>query len=183
MSGKPGLRGQSKAHCLSSLECQQLYKSAKSVKAKTLLMLAISTGIRREDLVNLLWSNISLDTGRIIYTEKKKHGLVRDTYIGHKMASQLIEYKYTCKKNTDYVFDFCGRTAYNILQETCDVAGLRRRPFHALRSTCINLCICNGWDLDNIVSLTGDTARTLHDHYVEVSSKSLRESAVTGELV
>lgn len=168
---------------LTPKEYNELCDACSSIEDEALLKFTISTGLRREDVVAVEWQNVNLQNGTIIFSEKKKGGRIRSIHIGEKLRVLLIKYSKTCKHNQKYMFDFCGRTAYNKLQHLCDVAGIRRRPFHALRATCVKRCQAAGWTPEQVCELTGDSLRVIQEHYATPSSSEMQEVARVREIV
>lgn len=168
---------------LTPKEYTELCDACDSIVDETLLKFTTSTGLRREDVVAVEWKNVNLTSGTITFSEKKKGGRIRTIHIGEKMRVLLVKYNKTCKNNQKYVFDFCGRTAYNKLQNLCDVAGIRRRPFHALRATCVKRCQAAGWTPEQVCELTGDSLRVIQEHYATPSSSEMQEVAKAREIV
>jgi integrase len=160
-----------------------LCDTCSSIVDETLLKFTVSTGMRREDVVNVEWQNINLQLGTVIFSEKKKGGRIRTIHIGSKLITLLLKYQKTCPKNQKYLFDFCGRTAYNKLQELCDTAKIRRRPFHALRATCVKRCQAAGWTVEQVCDLTGDTIRVIQEHYATPSNDEMSAVARNKEIV
>lgn len=61
------------------------------------------------------------------------------------------------------------------LQEYCDLAGIERRPFHALRATCVKFCQKNNWTVEQVSKLTGDTIAVIQQHYSTPSNSEMQE--------
>ena len=168
---------------LTPKEYDSLCDACSSIEDETLLKFTTSTGMRREDVVNVEWQNVDLVEGLVKFSEKKKGGRIRTIHIGEKLRILLLKYYKTCKHNQKYVFDFCGRTAYNKLQKLCDVARIRRRPFHALRATCVKRCQAAGWTPEQVCEITGDSLRVIQEHYATPSSSEMQEVARGKEIV
>jgi integrase len=168
---------------LTPKEYTSLCDACDSLVDEVLLKFTVSTGMRREDVVNVEWQNIDLLSGAVTFSEKKKRGRIRTIHIGEKLRMLLIKYRKTCKSNQKFLFDFCGRTAYNKLQRLCDIAGIRRRPFHALRATSVKRCQATGWTPEQVCELTGDSLRVVQEHYATPSSSEMREVALEREIV
>jgi integrase len=167
-------------------EYTKICETCSSVVDETLIKFTVSTGLRREDVVNVEWRNVKFENDgvcSITFQEKKKGNRIRTIHVGQKMTNLLVKYSKTCPKDQKYLFDFCGRTAYNKLQELCDVAKIRRRPFHALRATCVKRCQAAGWTLEQVADLTGDTIRVIQGHYATPSTSEMGEVAKSKEIV
>lgn len=168
---------------LTPKEYVALCDACSSIEDEALLKFTTSTGMRREDVVTVEWQNVDLQSGTVVFTEKKKKNRIRTIHIGEKLRVLLLKYRKTCKHSQKYVFDFCGRTAYNKLQNLCDVAQIRRRPFHALRATCVKRCQAAGWTPEQVCELTGDSLRVIQEHYATPSSSEMQEVAKAREII
>lgn len=168
---------------LTPLEYEKVCEACSSVEDEAMIKFAVATGLRREDLVNVERQNVNTDTGTVTFNEKKKGNRIRTTSIGPKLCNLLIKYQKTIPKDQKKLFDFCGKTAYNKLQSLCDIAKIRRRPFHALRSTCVKRCQASGWTPEQVCSLTGDTLRVIQEHYATPCDSEMKEVASIKEVI
>jgi integrase len=168
---------------LTPLEYEKLCESCSSIEDEALLKFTVATGLRREDVVNVERQNVNLTTGSIMFSEKKKGNRIRTIFIGQKLCTLLIKYLKTVPKDQKLLFDFCGKTAYNKLQNLCDVAGIRRRPFHALRATCVKRCQAAKWTPEQVCELTGDSLRVIQEHYATPGNSEMAEVARAQEIV
>ena len=172
---------------LTEKEYEKLCNVCNSLEEETLLKFAVSTALRREDIVNVLWDNIVLDEqnrkGSVKFSENKKGGIIRTIPIGANLTQLLLKYRKTCKPNQKKLFDFCSKTAYNKFQTLCDRAGIRRRPIHALRSTFIKRAQKSGWSPEAVCALTGDTLRVIQEHYATPSDQEMTEVAQEKEII
>ena len=158
---------------LTQKEYEQLMSVVDNIEDELLIKLAVSTGIRREDIVKIKISNINLDDGTLIFHEKKKNR-DRTIYLPQSIIILTRKFLKTIKKR-DNLFSFCGRTAYRHFNHFCGVAGIPERPFHALRATCIKFCQARGWTLEQVSSLTGDTIRVIEEHYSTPTSQEMSD--------
>jgi len=78
-------------------------------------------------------------------------------------------------KKRKYLFDYVGRTAYRHFQHWCEVAGIDKRPIHALRATGIKFAHATGWTDEQIAAITGDKISTIQEHYMTPSLDEMRQ--------
>jgi integrase len=168
---------------LTPLEYEKICDACSSIEDEALLKFTVATGMRREDVVQVERQNIDVTTGSITFTEKKKGNRIRTIQIGSKLCTLLIKYQKTIPKDQKLLFDFCGKTAYNKLQSLCDIAGIRRRPFHALRATCVKRCQAAKWTPEQVCKLTGDTLRVIQEHYATPGQSEMAEVAKEREII
>jgi len=155
-------------------EWNKLLKVVDNLEDELMLKFAVSTGLRREDLANVFIENINFEQGTLIYYERKKHKN-RVIPLQENVLKLIKIYLNNIPKKQRRLFDFTGRTAYNHLASLCDKAGIPRRPFHALRSTCAKFCLKAGWTELEVAKLLGDKIETIQTHYIVPSNSDMSE--------
>jgi integrase len=174
---------------LTQKEYDKILDVCQSIEEELLIKLAVSTGLRREDIVNIEIDNIDLKNNRLRFVEKKKRlyvggpSKIRDIPLGPKLTQLINKHIRTVDKDQTKLFSFKGRTAFNRLQELCDRAEIERRPFHALRATCVKFCQKAGWSPEEVCALTGDTLSVIQKHYAVPSETEMKEAATTKEII
>ena len=163
---------------LSRKEYEKLISVIDNIEDELLIKMAVSTGIRREDLCNIKVSNINLNDGVLTFHEAKKN-TDRPIYLNSDVVILIKKFLNTQEKR-EYLFSFTGRTAYRHLNHWCRVADIPERPFHALRATCVKFCQMVGWQPEQVSKLTGDTIRVIQEHYATPSDGDMKE-AVRGK--
>jgi len=179
-NGKPYKTGE---FALTPTEYDRILDACSSVEDECLIKFTVATGLRRADIVRVERQNVNLIVGSIVFSEKKKGGRIRTIYIGQKLRQLLTKYFKTIPDTQKMLFGFSERTAYNKLQHLCDIAGIPRRPFHALRATCIKRCQKAGWSPEQVVDLTGDTLRVIQEHYAVPSTGEMQDLALAKEVI
>jgi len=163
---------------LTPREYEKLISVIDHLVDEVLIKLAVSIGARREDLASIKVSDIDLDELKLSFYEQKKRR-IHTVPLSPEMArliTQLLNSR--GKEQSEYLFPFTGRTAYDHLQKYCEKAGIPRRPFHALRATCIKRCQAAGWSPEQVAKLTGDTIAVIQEHYAWPSSSEMQEVAM-----
>ena len=179
---------------LTQKEWNKLINVVDNLEDEVMLKLTVTKGFRREDIghgtikryrkTKPVWittgikvENIRFDDKILIYYESKKDRL-RDVPLNEgdiTMIKKLLNSR--GKQQHEYLITYSGRTAYRKLQEYCDKAGIRRRPFHALRSTCTKFCKLADWSDEQVSRLTGDTIAVIQEHYRTPSTTEMSEVA------
>lgn len=149
---------------------------------RVLMMMAVSLGLRRGDIVRVKISDIDFEKHQLKYLEKKKGDRIREVPMGPKLEQELKMLINTIPKGQKTIFSFGDRQAYNRLQTLCDRAGVDRRPFHALRATCIKFCQDMGWTSEETAKLVGDTIEVIQNHYSTPSDAEMKEVMQTKEV-
>ena len=163
-------------------EIDKLLASCATIEDELLLKLGVSLGLRREDIINIKVIDVDLNNSTISHYERKKSRL-RVVPIGDNTKQLIIKYLHTIPKNQKQLFKFSGSTAYRKLQKLCDLANIPRRPFHALRATCVKFCQNAGWTPEQVSELTGDTIRVIQEHYATPSRAEMSEVMKEKEVI
>ena len=159
---------------LTKAEWEKLKAVINSFEDELLIKLAITTGIRREDIVNIKIANISLPDASLTFHESKKNK-DRTIPLNPEIVQLVSKYLKTIPKR-ERLFDFTGRTAWNKLDRLCKLAGIHTRPFHALRATCVKFSQSAGWKSSEVSKLTGDSLRVIEEHYACPSDTEMKEA-------
>ena len=196
---EPGLRYRSGRDALTDSEIALVLRACTTAKDYALIGLTIATGMRREDVVNVEQAHIREippeETGAngfvigIVYWEHKRRRMWR-AYVAGQIAQFCVQFMNSHPKSR-WLFPspfsekrhISSRHAYDLFQRALKKAGLRPRPFHALRATCIKQCQRRGWTIEQTMELTGDSWRTIQEHYLTPSEDELRETAISKPLV
>lgn len=166
---------------------EKLLLSIGNIRDKVLISLAIAIGLRREDIVAIHKKDVDLKNLMITYYEKKKKR-TRTVPISPALGNLIEMYLHTLNAKNLWLFPspkkgkyakahMSGRQAYDIFNEALDKMGAKRRPFHALRATCVKLAQKRGWKIEEVMELTGDSYRTIALHYATPSQDEMRKVA------
>lgn len=186
-------------------EAEAVIMAAKSYEDKLLVLIGFTIGPRRDDLVSIEIPNIDTKAGTLSYHEKKKGNRVKTVPMSDRLIHELELYltthtsegqKYlfparqatSVKKTKDPVTKeitgkervvcqhMSSKTAYNIFNGLCKLAGIKTPiPIHAMRSTCIKLKQEEGWTIEQVAALVGDTVETVQEHYATPSAGQLAQ--------
>jgi len=168
---------------LTPREYRELISVIDRQEDEVLIKLAVSIGARREDLASIKVKDIDLDELKLSFYEQKKRR-IHTVPLSPEMARLIKQLLNSRGKNqSQLLFTFTGRTAYSRLQLYCDKAGIPKRPFHALRATCIKRCQAAGWTPEQVSRLTGDTIAVIQEHYSYPSSSEMQEVASSKPLI
>lgn len=175
-------------------EIVKVLNSCDKISEKALFQLAISCGIRRADIVAIKRADINLETGELKFEEHKKNRIWEVVIPSDNCISTLKQHinssrnsiwlfpspKTTGKYKNAHMYD---RHVWDIFNETLDKCKISRRPFHALRATCVKQCIQNKWSWEAISELTGDLISTLQYHYATPSKGEMKILAKENQIV
>jgi integrase len=156
-------------------EYNRLIAVADNFEDRLLLMIGCSLGIRRSDIVRIKLENINFDRHEISYQEKKKGNRIRTVPIPPKLETELKLFMVEQKRKTGNIFSFKDRQSWNRFASLCDKAGVKRRPIHSLRSTCISFLIDSGFSVGEAAKIIGDTESTVFQHYIGCTNTYMNE--------
>ena len=159
---------------LSKKEYEKLISVIDNIEDELLIKMAITTGLRREDLCNIEIDNIDLKEGTLNFHEQKKDKN-RQIYLNYDVVLLIKKFLNTQEKRKK-LFSFGGRTAYRHLNHWCRVAEIPERPFHSLRATCIKFYDAAGLSVQIVSKLTGDSIRVIQEHYQTPSEGEMKEA-------
>ena len=155
-------------------EQERLYAVLDSVEDMALFRLALTTGIRREDIALLEWGGVDFDNRRLTFWESKKRR--NWTVPLHESALQMLKVLRGTRPREKRLFGFTGRTAYNKLQRAVSRAGIKKSlRFHDLRRTFVKTAKKQGLSPKAVAQITGDTLAVIQEHYENMDADELRD--------
>lgn len=165
---------------LTSHQVNKLLEYITDLQELALIQLAITTGIRREDIVKIKTNDVNIESGTVTFYEQKKRR-TKIVPLNPKTKNTLTMWIKINK--SPYLFPsrhknkthISGKTAYNILQNCLEKANLKSRPFHALRATTVKLCQRAGWNVEQTAELLGDRISTIQQHYATPTPSEMSE--------
>jgi integrase len=164
-----------RSNSLNSYEQDRVLEKADSYEDIALIKLALSTGIRRADIVKIELGNIDLENRELKFWEHKKRRFWT-VPLTIEVSEELRKYIKTKKKKSRFLFDFCGRTAYNKLQRALEKAEIKKQiSFHDLRRSFMKTAKKKGISLKAVSQITGDTYSTIEKYYQNLDMDELKE--------
>ncbi len=143
-----------------------------------IVMLALSTGMRQAEILNLKWSDVDLNfepdkgQGRVILHETK-NGEIRQVAIAG-LALQLLKNLYTSRR-LDTQLLFPGKypkkpiVIRSVWENAVKRAGISNLVFHDLRHTCASYLAMNGASLAEIAEVLGHKTIAMVKRYAHLS--------------
>jgi len=138
----------------------------------TIVVLAISTGMRKMEMMNLVWKDINLDEGYLILHETKNGERRRITLTGHAYEC-IKEINKVRRIDTNYVFP------HDRLKHVVDIAPVWKKAvaeakvenfrFHDLRHTAASYLAMNGASLAEIAEFLGHKTLSMVMRYAHLS--------------
>lgn len=167
---------------LTANEVRRLLAPIDRLEERALLELAVTSGIRREDVVAIPLEGLELDDGWLTFFESKKRR-TRRIPLDLACLVTLRSYVRTLAKGERWLFPSprragrheTGRFAWTILNRWLDRTCLARRPFLALRATAYKLAKSKGWSVEQAAALLGDSIRVAMEFYGVATPGELRD--------
>ena len=161
---------------LDDAERQRFLAACKDSKNKILylcVILALSTGMRQAELMNLKWSDVFLDQGFIILHKTKNGERRRVPLSGH--ALDLLK-EYYNKRNIDVELLFPGLTHPNkpidlrsAFEQVLKIAQIKDFKWHDLRHCTASYLAMNGASLAEIAEILGHKTLSMVRRYAHFS--------------
>jgi len=160
---------------LTPREVEQFLAVVTDIRDLALFQIALSCGLRRDDIVHINKADIDFLEKKLVFREKKKKR-IHTVYLTDRVLTTIKMVLNAYGKEKDKrLFPISSKTAYNRFQRYLDRAGLPRRPFHSIRATCIKLCQAKGWGEAKTAAHVGDKVTTIQEHYLTPSPAEMRE--------
>ena len=135
-------------------EAKQLLEAA-SERLKSVLIIALNTGMRRGEIFNLRWNDVDFDK-YFIFIKETKSGVPRKVPMNSLVASTIK----SIKQESDFVF--CHpktkdriKSVQIAFENARERAGIRDFRFHDLRHTAASWMIAAGIDLVTVKEILG----------------------------
>ena len=159
---------------LSDEEREKLLTECKAHSADlyAVVVLALSTGGRKSEIMGLTWADIDLKTGLATF-QNTKNGFRRSVPItGH--ALELVKDIASKRRfNSEYLFPgkFTGKPAsiQNIFNHAVERAGLKNFHFHDLRHSAASYLVMAGVDMRTVAEILGHRDMKMTHRYSHLS--------------
>ena len=162
-----------------SLDEERMLLAQCSEHLKPIVVMAIHTGMRRGEILNLTWDQVDFDS-EMIRVEKTKSGKIRFIPINSRLQTELIKLK-ALSGHSEYVF--LGprydkplteiKTAFNGATRRAGIQDLR---FHDLRHTFASRLIGEGVDIVTVQSLLGHHSVVVTQRYTHSNEVQKRKA-------
>ena len=195
---KPPPKKAKEMQILSPEEMQRVLIQAKYDDLFELLLLALTTGMRRGELLGLQWTDLNFDTyelkiqrqvysvrGELTISEPKTESSIRTIILPRSVVEVLRKYKET----VDSIWMFPSpikkgyprdpHSVYKKTQKILERAECKKVRFHDLRHTFATTALANGMDIKTLSNMIGHvTSKTTLDVYLH-STQEMKKKAAT----
>ncbi|MCM1338571.1 MAG: site-specific integrase [Muribaculaceae bacterium] len=137
------------------------------------VLIAISTGARYSEIVNLRWKDIDFKNYQFHFLDTK-NGEARGVPIANIVMNKLEEYSKIRNIKSDYIFaNKDGKIIYfrNLFYKALEAAGIDNFHFHDLRHTAASYLAMNGASLLDIAEILGHKTLQMVQRYSHLTKK------------
>lgn len=150
---------------------------------KPIVISAVYTGLRKSDLLSLMWESIDLEKGLIRITEQKT-GKIRNIVLNNDMRILL----HSLPVKGEYVFPGKNGEPFKDVKKSFQTAlkdaGIEQSDdrkykivFHTLRHTCISLLTERGADTTMVKNYVAHASQEMTERYTHLSEEYTRKTA------
>jgi len=158
---------------LSESECGKLLSAAQELDDKalyTVLVLALSTGARKGEILSLTWDDVDFKRERLIFQETK-NGDRRSVPLNGRPHAVLKEWQHTRSNTSNFVFPSLKDTPVRVDRPFADVIdklSIDNFRFHDLRHTAASHFAMNGASLAEIAEILGHKTLQMVKRYAHM---------------
>ncbi|MGZ8218969.1 tyrosine-type recombinase/integrase [Methylomagnum sp.] len=145
----------------------------------TIIVLALSTGARRNEIMGLTWADVNLKTGLLTFT-KTKNGNRRTVPITGHALELVKEVAIRRRFQSEYLFP--GRhtgqpmAIENIFQAALKRAEIKDFRFHDLRHSSASYLVMAGVDMRTVAEILGHSDLKMTHRYAHLSRAHVSEA-------
>ena len=136
---------------------------------KPLVIMAIETGMRRGELLNLSWENVDLDK-RVAHLEMTKNGTKRDVPLSSKAIETLSTMPHEI---TGKVFPLSAVALRGLWRRACKRAEIKDLRFHDLRHEATSRFFEKGLNVMEVAAITGHKDLRMLQRYTHLRAEDL----------
>lgn len=160
---------------LSKVEKNRLINACKDSEVKALLpivLIAISTGMRQGEILNLKWKDLDLQSGRLVI-QKSKNNERRGLSVVGDALTELRHWSKVRTLNSELVFPGRNRQSPIFIRKpwlnAVVKAELKDFRFHDLRHTAASYLAMSGASLNEIAEILGHKTLSMVQRYAHLS--------------
>ncbi|MDX0491525.1 tyrosine-type recombinase/integrase [Sinorhizobium medicae] len=139
---------------------------------KTIVILAIETGMRRGELLGLRWSDISHNR-RVITLAMTKNGSGREVPLSQRAFQALIDWKQRAEVDQSTIFPMKAGTLEQAWRRLLARSKVRALRFHDLRHEGVSRLFERGLNMIEVSSISGHKELRMLKRYTHLSADDL----------
>ncbi|MFC1522918.1 tyrosine-type recombinase/integrase [Elusimicrobiota bacterium] len=141
-------------------------------KLSPVVITALMTGMRKQEILDLRWENIDLRQG-VAYVLKSKSGRSREIPIASKLKQLLL---FLNPKTEGFVFEISYKNVRDYFNTAVKMAGIRNFRFHDLRHTFASHFIMKTSDLPALQKILGHASPQMTQRYAHLARGHLADN-------
>ncbi|MDU8927666.1 site-specific integrase [Alisedimentitalea sp. MJ-SS2] len=163
----------------------QACRESKNPYLEVILLIALTTGLRRSEILGMTWGRIELDTGLVVI-EETKNGTRRSSHLIEPIIERLNVLKQASDGKSQYVFPGKNplkpidiKSAWHKAVRSAQLEDFR---FHDLRHTAASYVAMDGGSVPEIAALLGHKSFQMAARYAHLSeghTKSIIEKTMS----
>lgn len=139
---------------------------------RTLIILAIETGMRRGELLGLQWSDISHNR-RVISLAMTKNGTSREVPLSNKAFNALVELKATAEPDQTLAFPMTVSAFEQTWKRIIKRTTIKDLKFHDLRHEAVSRFFELGLNVMEVSTISGHKELSMLKRYTHLSADAL----------
>lgn len=147
-------------------------RASKNSYLHTIVVIAISTGMRRSEILNLCWSDVDLQSGKIVLHETKNNER-HVVYVTGYALERLLEHSKILRVDSELLFPGKNRSAPIDIRSAWEYAlkqaQIENFVFHDLRHTFASYMVMNGASLAETAEALNHKALAMTKRYAHLS--------------
>jgi integrase len=164
---------------LSAEQLQQVIKACENPRDKAIVLFMADTGLRREEVCNLNWGDVDIQSG-LVTVKRGKGGKARSVVVGALTRRSLLKYRRTLSVDaTSPLFQsrtrerLTGQGLRLVYRRLAIKTGIKGLSPHAMRRTFTILSLRANMSVLTIQSLLGHEDLTMTMHYAQMVDDDL----------
>lgn len=161
-------------------EYTKIMKACDDPELRLFILLAVQTGMRKDELLRLRWNEVDLENGEIIlFEERNKNSRTREV----PLTEEALELLKNTQSRTHAEWVFYNRSTRTHRKDMYDAwnrlrtkLGLKDVVIHGFRHTFASWSLQHGIAEKAVMDLMGHTTNSMTKRYSKSSKESLREA-------
>jgi len=155
-------------------------KDSANTNLYLVVVLALSTGARQQEIWDLRWSNVNLIKGLITFSETKNDEFRSVPLKGHPLKL-LLEHSRIRREESDIIFPSKKNPAVsydfrNPWKKALVIAKVEDFRWHDLRHSCASYLAMNGQPIRTIAEILGHKTLSMVQRYTHLNAEHLSEA-------
>lgn len=139
---------------------------------KSLVILALETGMRRGELLGVRWKHVDLDR-RTVHLPITKNGDSRDVPLSRRATQTLTELRVNAAHDAELIFPLTGNAVRLAFEHLRVRAGLADFHFHDLRHEAVSRLFEKGLNIAEVSAISGHKELRMLQRYTHLRAADL----------